>query len=58
MRMDLVPVEAALSPFMLLVHNNDKPGMIGALGTALSEAGINIADFRLGRVVRARQPLH
>ncbi len=49
-RMDSVPVEAALSPFMLLVHNNDKPGMIGALGTTLYEAGINIADFRLGRV--------
>ena len=49
-RIDTVPIEAALTPHMLLVHNNDKPGMIGALGTLLAEAGINIADFRLGRV--------
>jgi D-3-phosphoglycerate dehydrogenase len=45
-----VPIEAALTPHMLLIRNEDKPGMIGALGTVLSEAGINIADFRLGRI--------
>ena len=45
-----VPIEAALTQNMLLIRNEDKPGMIGALGTALSDAKINIADFRLGRV--------
>ena len=45
-----VPVEAALTPHMLLVTNKDKPGLIGGVGTILAEAGINIADFRLGRV--------
>lgn len=47
---DGVPIEAALSPHMLLIRNQDKPGLIGGVGTLLAEAGINIADFRLGRV--------
>jgi D-3-phosphoglycerate dehydrogenase len=34
---------------MLYVTNNDKPGFIGRLGTALGEAGVNIATFHLGR---------
>lgn len=45
-----VPVEAALAPNMLFIRNEDKPGMIGGLGTLLAAAGQNIADFRLGRV--------
>lgn len=47
---DGVPIEAAITPHMLLIANEDKPGMIGALGTTLSTAGVNIADFRLGRM--------
>jgi D-3-phosphoglycerate dehydrogenase len=34
---------------MLLINNLDKPGFIGALGTILAEANINIATFHLGR---------
>ncbi len=49
-QIESVPIEAALSSHMLLVKNDDKPGMIGALGTILADAGCNIADFRLGRV--------
>lgn len=45
-----VPIEAALTKNMLFIRNKDKPGLIGGLGTILSEAGQNIADFRLGRV--------
>ncbi len=44
-----VPIEAALSKNMLFIRNDDKPGLIGALGTLLGNAGQNIADFRLGR---------
>ena len=44
-----VPIEAALSGDMLFIRNDDRPGMIGALGGVLGEAGKNIADFRLGR---------
>ena len=46
-----VPIEAALTTYMLFIRNEDKPGMIGGLGTLLAQAGQNIADFRLGRVV-------
>ena len=45
-----MPVEAALTPNMLFIRNEDKPGMIGGLGTILAQEGANIADFRLGRV--------
>ncbi len=36
-------------PHMLYVSNEDKPGFIGALGSVLGDAGINIATFHLGR---------
>jgi D-3-phosphoglycerate dehydrogenase len=44
-----VAVEADLAGHMLYIVNNDAPGFIGKLGTALGEAGINIATFNLGR---------
>lgn len=47
---DGVPVEAALTPSMLFIRNEDKPGLIGNVGTILGKAGVNIADFRLGRI--------
>jgi D-3-phosphoglycerate dehydrogenase / 2-oxoglutarate reductase len=43
-------LEAAFHPLMLYVNNSDKPGFIGALGTMLGEAKVNIATFNLGRV--------
>lgn len=48
-----VPVEAGVSGNMLFVRNDDTPGLIGAIGTLLGDAGVNIADFRLGRVPNA-----
>ena len=36
-------------PHMLYVRNEDRPGLIGGLGSALGDAGINIATFHLGR---------
>lgn len=44
-----IPVEAELGRHVLYVVNEDKPGFIGALGTLLGEAGVNIASFHLGR---------
>ncbi|HUY69127.1 MAG TPA: ACT domain-containing protein, partial [Alphaproteobacteria bacterium] len=46
---DDVVLEAELTPRMLFVRNEDKPGFIGRLGGRLGEAGINIANFNLGR---------
>ena len=42
-------LEAEFHPVMLLVNNLDRPGFVGALGTMLGEANINIATFHLGR---------
>jgi D-3-phosphoglycerate dehydrogenase len=44
-----INVDAELGPHMLYVTNEDKPGMIGNLGTVLGENQINIATFALGR---------
>jgi len=44
-----MPLEADFHSVMLLINNLDKPGFIGALGTILGEANINIATFHLGR---------
>ncbi len=46
---DDVELEAELTPRMLFVRNEDKPGFIGRLGTKLGESKINIANFTLGR---------
>ena len=44
-----VEVEAELQGTMIYIVNTDTPGFIGKLGTALGDAGINIATFNLGR---------
>jgi len=48
---DMFGVEGAaeLEGSMIYIVNTDTPGFIGKLGTALGEAGINIATFNLGR---------
>jgi D-3-phosphoglycerate dehydrogenase / 2-oxoglutarate reductase len=42
-------VDVPPSRYMLVVRNDDRPGMIGAVGTTLGRAGVNIADMTLGR---------
>ena len=42
-------IEGEISPNMLYLLNNDKPGFIGSLGTLLGDKKINIANFNLGR---------
>ena len=44
-----IAMEAELGPHMLYTENVDKPGYVGALGTALGAAEMNIATFNLGR---------
>jgi D-3-phosphoglycerate dehydrogenase len=34
---------------ILMVYNNDKPGVLGAIGTYLGKSGVNIAGLQLGR---------
>ncbi|MBF0111001.1 MAG: phosphoglycerate dehydrogenase [Magnetococcales bacterium] len=47
--MNEVPVEANPEGNLLFVANQDAPGLIGRVGTILGDAGINIANFHLGR---------
>ena len=42
-------VEVIPEGHMLIIHNLDKPGIIGAIGTILSKSKINIAAMTLGR---------
>ena len=44
-----IELEAEFGPHMLYITNDDKPGFIGALGTLLGNASVNIATFNLGR---------
>ncbi len=44
-----IKVEADLDGHMLYIVNEDAPGFIGRIGTALGEAGLNIGTFNLGR---------
>ena len=44
-----INMEAELSERMLYITNHDRPGFIGRLGTALGDAGINIARMQFGR---------
>ncbi|MBY8822521.1 phosphoglycerate dehydrogenase [Sphingomonas colocasiae] len=44
-----IKVEADLDGEMLYVVNQDAPGFIGRIGSALGEAEVNIATFHLGR---------
>ncbi|MEZ5249239.1 MAG: phosphoglycerate dehydrogenase [Ilumatobacteraceae bacterium] len=37
------------APNMVMVKNDDRPGVIGLVGTLLGNAGVNIADMDVGR---------
>ena len=47
-RVDGHSVEIPPASSMLVVRNNDQPGMIGHVGLALGEAGISIASMAVG----------
>ncbi|TPW28092.1 phosphoglycerate dehydrogenase [Martelella alba] len=44
-----INIDADVGPHMVYISNTDVPGMIGFMGTTLGEAGVNIANFQLGR---------
>ena len=44
-----ISLEAELEGDMLYIVNEDAPGFIGRVGSALGEAGLNIGTFHLGR---------
>ena len=46
---DDLSVEVPPARYMLIVRNDDVPGMIATVASALATANINIADMHLGR---------
>jgi len=46
---DGIDVDAPLGGDMLIIRNQDTPGVIGRVGTLLGDNRINIANFALGR---------
>jgi D-3-phosphoglycerate dehydrogenase len=50
-------IEIGLEPRMLFVVNDDRPGMIGRLGTLLGEADVNIAHMTVSRNRRSAKAL-
>ncbi len=44
-----IHIDAEVTQHMLYATNRDVPGIIGTLGTILGDAGVNIANFSLGR---------
>lgn len=45
-------VDAHPSGFVVILENDDVPGIIGKVGTLFGKAGINIANWRYGRETR------
>jgi D-3-phosphoglycerate dehydrogenase len=43
-------IDAELSGRMLVTRHHDRPGIVGAVGTLLAEAGINISSLELTRL--------
>ncbi len=48
-RIDGYRIEVRPEGYFLMLHNRDVPGVVGAVGTMLGQAGINIAGLELGR---------
>ena len=49
-KLDEHPIDVPPAANMLIVRNDDRPGMIGIVGTVLGEEGVNIDDMNVGRI--------
>lgn len=63
---DRLYVDTNISGHFLIVHNDDRPGIVGAVGSLLGDASVNIANMSLARnkqkgnaltVIEVDQPL-
>jgi D-3-phosphoglycerate dehydrogenase len=48
-RINKFHLEAVPAGHILMLHNQDVPGVVGSVGTLLGEANVNIAGLQLGR---------
>jgi D-3-phosphoglycerate dehydrogenase / 2-oxoglutarate reductase len=49
-RIDAYSVDVRPEGVLVILRNRDVPGVIGRVGTALGEAGVNIAEYHQGRL--------
>ncbi len=54
-KINSIYVEATPDGQMLFINNNDRPGIVGAVGTILAEANINIGSISFGRETQGGQ---
>jgi D-3-phosphoglycerate dehydrogenase len=47
--LDGMPLDIAPTRYMLVTRHNDRPGLIGRVGTVLGQVGVNIAAMLVGR---------
>ncbi|MDO7905103.1 phosphoglycerate dehydrogenase [Paenibacillus sp. JX-17] len=50
-QLDEFPVDAAPEGHQILISHNDKPGIIGRVGTLLGKNDVNIASMQVGRKI-------
>ncbi len=50
-------LDAEPKGYMLIIHNEDRPGVVGALGTILGRNSVNIAEMTLGRIKKGRKTM-
>ncbi|MFM1652761.1 phosphoglycerate dehydrogenase [Brevibacillus sp. B_LB10_24] len=48
-KIDNYSIDASPEGHLLLIHHNDRPGVIGRVGTVLGSNGVNIATMQVGR---------
>ncbi len=51
------PIDFQPEEHMLVVNYEDRPGLIGKIGTILGEAGVNIGNMNLGRTEKAGEAM-
>lgn len=50
-------LDAEPKGYMLFIHNEDRPGVVGALGTLLGRNSVNIAEMTLARIRKQRKTM-
>ena len=55
--LDEFAIDAELAGTILVTRHRDQPGIVGAVGTALAEAGVNISSLELSRLSASGQAM-
>jgi D-3-phosphoglycerate dehydrogenase len=55
--LDGFEIDAELAGLMLVTRHRDQPGIVGSVGTALAQAGVNISSLELSRLSAAGEAM-